>query len=315
MTNVARLPEPKNPARGGTLGQIVEALCEANRTLQAGGPSHAVLPSPDALSGVMAQLRAALFPWHFGAPDLSEEGLSYYLGRTLDAALKSLERQLYLGFASRCAHGVSPCRACGEQAAQVTQELAARLPELRRLLGTDAVAAFEGDPAATSPDEAIFCYPGATAIFHHRIAHELFRLGAPMIPRLLSELAHSATGIDIHPGAEIGSHFFIDHGTGVVVGETSVIGERVRLYQGVTLGAKSFPKDDQGRYLKAMPRHPIVEDDVVIYAGATVLGRIVIGRGATIGGNVWVTESVAPGGRITQGQSRRPRWFDEGSGI
>jgi serine O-acetyltransferase len=315
MTCVARLPEPKAEGRGGMLGQIVDALCEANRTLETGSTSHAVLPSPEALAQVMSQLRAALFPWHFGAPDLSEEGLAYYLGRTLDAALKSLERQLYLGFVSRCSHGVAPCRSCAEQAASVTQELATRLPELRRLLGTDAVAAFEGDPAATSPDEAIFCYPGATAIFHHRIAHELFLLGAPTIPRLISELAHGTTGIDIHPGAKIGSHFFIDHGTGVVVGETSIIGQRVRLYQGVTLGAKSFPKDDQGRYLKSVPRHPIVEDDVVIYAGATVLGRIVIGRGATIGGNVWVTESVAPGGRVTQGQSRRPHWFDDGGGI
>jgi len=314
MSCLARLPEPKAPARGSLLGQIVDALCEANRTLQTGNSTQAVLPSPDALATVMSQLRAALFPWHFGAPDLSEEGLAYYLGRTLDAALKSLERQIYLGFMSRCAHGVAPCRACADQAASVTQELAARLPELRRLLGTDATAAFEGDPAASSPDEAIFCYPGATAVFHHRIAHELFLLSTPMIPRLISELAHSATGIDIHPGAQIGGHFFIDHGTGVVVGETSIIGDRVRLYQGVTLGAKSFPKDDQGRYLKSMPRHPIVEDDVVIYAGATVLGRIVIGRGATIGGNVWVTESVAPGGRVTQGQSRR-HWFDGGGGI
>jgi serine O-acetyltransferase len=314
MSSVARLPEPKAPARGGLLDQIVDALCEANRTVQAGGTTQAVLPSPEALATVMGQLRAALFPWHFGAPDLTEEGLAYYLGRTLDAALKSLERQIYLGFTSRCTHGVAPCRSCGDRAAGVTQELATRLPELRRLLGTDASAAFESDPAATSADEAIFCYPGATAIFHHRVAHELFLLGVPMIPRLISELAHSATGIDIHPGAKIGGHFFIDHGTGVVVGETSVIGERVRLYQGVTLGAKSFPKDDQGRYLKSIPRHPIVEDDVVIYAGATVLGRIVIGRGATIGGNVWVTESVAPGGRVTQGQSRR-HWFDDGAGI
>lgn len=314
MRSLARLPEPKAPPRGGLLGQIVDALCEANRTLQAGGGTQAALPSPGALGAVMGQLRAALFPWHFGAPDLTEEGLAYYLGRTLDAALQTLEKQIYLGFMSRCAHGVAPCRSCADEAARAICELSTRLPELRRLLGTDASAAFECDPAATSPDEAIFCYPGATAIFHHRVAHELFRLGVPMIPRLISELAHSATGIDIHPGAVIGGHFFIDHGTGVVVGETSIIGERVRLYQGVTLGARSFPKDEQGRYLKSTPRHPIVEDDVVIYAGATVLGRIVIGRGATIGGNVWVTESVAPGGRVAQGQPRR-HGFDAGAGI
>lgn len=314
MSNVARLLPPDVAAPSGWLGQVVDALSEANRAQQTAGTARAVLPSPDALAEIVGQLRAALFPWHFGAHDVSEEGLAYFLGRTLDAALKSLERQLYLGLLSRCTHGSSPCRRCSDQASGLTQEFAMRLPELRALLGGDALAAFEGDPAATSPDEAIFCYPGTTAIFHHRIAHELFRLGAPLIPRLIAELAHSATGIDIHPGAKIGGHFFIDHGTGVVIGETAIIGERVRLYQGVTLGAKSFPKDDQGRYVKGMPRHPIVEDDVVIYAGATVLGRIVIGRGATIGGNVWVTESVVPGGRITQAQTQRPS-FDNGAGI
>jgi serine O-acetyltransferase len=314
MSNLARLPEPKVPSRATLLGDIVEALCEANRTLHAGGPTLAVLPSTDALAAVMGQLRAALVPWHFGASDLSEDGMAFYLGRTLDEALKRLERQIYLGFMSRCSHGIAPCRVCGEQAASVTQSFLSKLPELRALLGTDATAAFEGDPAASSPDEAVFCYPGCTAIFHHRVAHELFLMGTPMIPRLISELAHSATGIDIHPGASIGSHFFIDHGTGVVVGETSIIGQRVRLYQGVTLGAKGFPKDEQGRCLKSAPRHPIVEDDVVIYAGATVLGRIVIGRGAVIGGNVWVTDSVPAGGRVTQGHVRRHR-FGDGSGI
>lgn len=314
MSSVARLLQSDAAATNGWLARVVDALSEANRAQPTVGTARAVLPSPDALAEIVGQLRAALFPWHFGAHDVSEEGLGYFLGRTLEAALKSLERQLYLGLLSRCAHGSGPCRRCGDEAVRLTREFATRLPELRALLGGDALAAFEGDPAATSPDEAIFCYPGSTAIFHHRIAHELFRLGAPLIPRLIAELAHSATGIDIHPGARIGGHFFIDHGTGVVIGETAIIGERVRLYQGVTLGAKRFPKDDQGRYLKGMPRHPIVEDDVVIYAGATVLGRIVIGRGATIGGNVWVTESVAPGGRVTQAQTQRPS-FADGAGI
>ncbi|MEI7891750.1 MAG: serine O-acetyltransferase EpsC [Myxococcales bacterium] len=185
---------------------------------------------------------------------------------------------------------------------------------MRTALGTDALAGYDGDPAATSPDEAIFCYPGMTAILHHRIAHELFTLGVPLIPRIISESAHGATGIDIHPGATIGRSFFIDHGTGVVIGETAVIGDRVRLYQGVTLGAKRFPTDAQGRPIKGLPRHPIIEDDVVIYAGATVLGRITIGRGSSIGGNVWLTQSVAPGSRISQAEVRR-ELFEEGLGI
>jgi serine O-acetyltransferase len=185
---------------------------------------------------------------------------------------------------------------------------------VRALLGSDVRAAYEGDPAATSQDEALFCYPGITAITHHRIAHELYRLGVPLIPRIISEIAHAETGIDIHPGAQIGARFFIDHGTGVVIGETCVIGERVRLYQGVTLGAKSFPTDAHGNPIKGTPRHPIVEDDVIIYAGATILGRITIGRGASIGGNVWLTQAVPAGSRVTQAQVKQES-FEGGAGI
>jgi serine O-acetyltransferase len=305
--------EPRTP-RVAALADVVQALCDANRRPSEGHHGTRLLPAPDALAEIVAELRSALFPWHFGARDLTDDGLAYYVGRTLDACLRSLERQIQLGFAFACGHASSPCRVCAARATEATREFVTRLPELRALLGTDALAAFESDPAATSPDEAIFCYPGALAIFHHRIAHELFQLGVPLIPRLISELAHGRTGIDIHPGATIGARFFIDHGTGVVVGETAVIGQRVRLYQGVTLGAKTFPKDEHGRLLKGAPRHPIVEDDVVIYAGATVLGRITIGRGATIGGNVWITESVAPGARVTQAQTQR-QWFANGAGI
>jgi serine O-acetyltransferase len=193
-------------------------------------------------------------------------------------------------------------------------EIAARLPKVRALLGSDARAAYEGDPAATSADEAVLSYPCITALIHQRIAHELYDLGVPLVPRILSELAHAETGIDIHPGARIGASFFIDHGTGVVIGETCIIGERVRLYQGVTLGAKKFPTDDSGRPKKGIARHPIVEDDVVIYAGATILGRITIGRGSSIGGNVWLTQSVPAGSRITQAQIRQ-EMFEGGGGI
>ncbi len=182
------------------------------------------------------------------------------------------------------------------------------------MLATDVQAAYEGDPAATSAAEAIFCYPGIAALSAFRLAHELYLLGIPIIPRIITEYAHSTTGIDIHPGATIGEKFFIDHGTGVVIGETAVIGDGVRVYQGVTLGAKCFPLDDQGRPIKGVARHPIVEDDVVIYSGATILGRVTIGRGAVIGGNVWLTRSVPPGAKISQATAREER-FEAGGGI
>jgi len=300
--------------RESSLHGVVEALCSANLDRSDAPRQRGALPSREALAGVVADLRAALFPWHFGAADLSEEGLSYYVGRTLDAALRTLERQVYLGLCFDCGSEAAARRASAERAGVLIQEFAARLPNVRSLLGEDALAAFESDPAASSPDEAIFCYPGMTAILHHRLAHELARLGVPLIPRIVSELAHATTGIDIHPGARIGASFFIDHGTGVVIGETAIIGDRVRLYQGVTLGAKSFPKDEQGRCLKGAPRHPIVEDDVTIYAGATVLGPITIGRGATIGGNVWLTESVGSFARVTQARAGQQS-FSGGAGI
>lgn len=297
-----------------SLHNVVDALCEANLVRHGSPFGHATLPSRDVLRKVISQLRSALFPWHFGAAELSEESLPYYVGRTLDTAIADLEKQIYLGLVFKCTHGGAPCLACGSEAKQRTQQFVRALPLVRSLLGTDVLAAYEGDPAAQSADEAIFCYPGISAIFHHRLAHELFRLGVPLIPRIISELAHSTTGIDIHPGATIGSRFFIDHGTGVVIGETCVIGERVRLYQGVTLGAKSFPTDESGRLIKGARRHPVVEDDVVIYAGATVLGVITIGRGSTIGGNVWLTESVGPASRVTQPHFQR-NWFESGAGI
>jgi len=297
--------------------RIVNDLAAANADLllrrkRALGPP--LLPSRESLESVIADLRAVLFPAHFGATDLTESGLRSYVGRRLDAALVKLQEQVWRGLLFSSAHGNADVDASEPRAAEITQEFASRLPAIRALLGSDARAAFEGDPAATSPDEAVFCYPGITAVTHHRIAHELYDLGVPLIPRIIAELAHGATGIDIHPGARIGGSFFIDHGTGVVIGETSIIGERVRLYQGVTLGAKSFPTDGNGRAIKGRPRHPIVEDDVTIYAGATILGRITIGRGSSIGGNVWLTRAVPPGSRISQAQVRSDL-FDGGAGI
>ncbi|MDR2075850.1 MAG: serine acetyltransferase, partial [Desulfovibrio sp.] len=201
------------------------------------------------------------------------------------------------------AESAEPCATCCEDAQRMAMEFLAQLPAIRDLLAGDVKAAYEGDPAAKTPGETIFCYPSLVAMTNHRIAHALYSLNVPLIPRIISEMAHSVTGIDIHPGARIGAEFFIDHGTGVVIGETSIIGERCRLYQGVTLGALSFVADTTGALVKGQPRHPILEDNVTVYAGATILGRVVIGRNSIIGGNVWLTHGVPPDSRVVQQQS------------
>ena len=271
------------------------------------------LPSRKELQIILDGLGAVLFPNRLGLPDLNDEGIDYFVGHTLETLLRNLYKQI-----SRELHFISGHQgvdeATHEQAITIARQFAAQLPTVRKLLDSDIQAAFEGDPAARSPDEVLVCYPGITAIIHHRLAHILYQLGAPLVARMISELAHSATGIDIHPGAQIGESFFIDHGTGVVIGETAVIGRHVRVYQAVTLGAKRFLKDDNGILVKGNARHPIVEDDVVIYAGATILGRITIGRGSTIGGNVWLTHSVPPGSNITQAHTRS-ELFHGGAGI
>lgn len=201
------------------------------------------------------------------------------------------------------------------QATAIASRFVEKLPTIRQQLADDAEAALAGDPSVHFIEEVILCYPSLHALLHHRVAHPLYREGVPLIPRIIAEIAHANTGIDIHPGAVIGSRCFIDHGTGVVIGATSIIGQNVRLYQGVTLGARGFPRDAEGKIIKDQPRHPIIEDDVVIYAGATVLGRITVGRGAVIGGNVWVTRDVAPGTRIQQSPFRSELLFGDGDGI
>ena len=236
------------------------------------------------------------------------------MGSTLDRVRRALGEQIRRGVCFACDRDPSLCPDCERQAVVLTERFLATLPEVRRLLATDVLAAYEGDPAAQSPDEIIFCYPGVLAITNHRIAHELYRLGVPLIPRIMPRSRTPPPASTSTPGATIGERFFIDHGTGVVIGETTVIGDNVRLYQGVTLGAKSFPKDEQGNPIKGIPRHPIVEDDVIIYAGATILGRVTIGHGSIIGGNVWLTHSVPPGSHISQAQTRDDH-HDEGSGI
>jgi serine O-acetyltransferase len=275
-----------------------------------------VLPSRVVVAELLDDLRAVLHPVHFGSADGIGRSLPYRIGVRLDKARQALEEQVRRGLEFACEHvpNGARCTACALRAGEVSDLMVTRLPAIRRMVDADVSAAFEGDPALINVDEALFCYPGIRATLQHRLAHELYLLRVPLIPRIISELAHSETAIDIHPGAQIAPSFFIDHGTGVVIGETALIGERVRIYQGVTLGARSLASDERGRLIKGIPRHPIVEDDVVIYAGATILGRITIGRGATIGGNVWLTRSVPPGSRVHQLQPRQEA-FENGSGI
>lgn len=260
------------------------------------------LPSRKILAGVAEGFSAALFPNRLGPSDLADEGIDHYVGHTLNITLRELMVQIQHELHYESGTEVL-CNEDRQRSVAITQAFAKRLPEIRTLLESDIIAAYEGDPAARNVDEVLVCYPGIMAITHYRMAHELHSLGVPLVARMISEIAHSATGIEIHPGAQIGPSFFIDHGTGVVIGETAIIGQNVRLYQAVTLGAKRFPVDENGTLVKGNLRHPIVEDDVVIYAGATILGRITIGSGSTIGGNVWLTHSVPPGSNISQAES------------
>lgn len=284
---------------------IVSALHEARdewRDLQRRSrePGSREFPSRDALARIVESLKGALFPMRLGPPDLRHESEDFYVGYTLDSALNSLLAQATLELRYTARQQPRAIEDIDAQAGSAVREFAAALPGIRRLLDGDVLAAFQGDPAARSVDEVLLCYPGVLAMIHHRLAHQLYRLGLPLLARIVAELAHSQTGIDIHPGAGIDAGFFIDHGTGVVIGETAVIGKRVRIYQAVTLGAKRFPTDVEGHLQKGLPRHPVVEDDVVIYAGATILGRVTLGKGATIGGNVWITDDVPPGASVSQ---------------
>ncbi|MDF1589118.1 MAG: serine acetyltransferase [Gammaproteobacteria bacterium] len=258
------------------------------------------LPSKAELATIIEGFAAALFPNRLGLPDIEAEGIDAYVAFTLDKSLRELKRQLRREITFNLQTVDTNSDDITQTVQQITRQFAAVLPTIRSLLDSDIEAAFEGDPAAQTPDEVIVCYPGITAMIHHRLAHVLYKNGATLTARIVSEIAHGLTGIDIHPGASIGRGFFIDHGTGVVIGETAIIGNNVRIYQAVTLGAKRFAKNSDGSLVKGNLRHPIVEDNVVIYAGATILGRITIGKDATIGGNVWVTQDVPANALVTQ---------------
>jgi serine O-acetyltransferase len=261
-------------------------------------------PSRDALATIIGQLKGVLFPLRLGPPDLRQESENFHVAHALDSALHALLRQVRIELTYSAALQKLTDADIASRSLEATRAFGAALPDIRTLLDSDVLAAYQGDPAARTVDEVLLCYPGVLAMIHYRLAHCLYQLGLPLLARITSELAHAATGIDIHPGAVIGSGFFIDHGTGVVIGETAIIGQRVRLYQAVTLGAKRFQANADGSLQKGQPRHPVLEDDVVIYAGATVLGRITVGKGAVIGGNVWLTHDVAAGARVAQAASR-----------
>ncbi len=280
------------PIRMPIIDKISEELCSEG-LLE--GVLHTTLcnsamPSIDKLVEIMDRLRAILFPGFFGTSNVNPESIRYHVSANLDSIYRLLREQIIRGSCFACADIEEICKGCDGDSHDLAMEFLSKLPEIRRL--------FEGDPAATSSGEAIFCYPSMTAMTHHRIAHEMYKLKIPLIPRIISEMAHSKTGIDIHPGAQIDEEFFIDHGTGVVIGETCIIGKSCRIYQGVTLGALSFPKAEDGILVKGNARHPILEDKVIVYAGATILGRITIGSESIVGANMWVTEGVPPKTKI-----------------
>lgn len=285
----------------GALHETVEALLASYREdPRAQHVNRRFLPSRDEIVEIAGLLFEILFPGYFGRLDLTDANLEYHVGNHLALLESKLERQIEscLCFEDEGAHTLDVSR-CRRRGREITDAFLRRLPAIRRMLVLDAQAALDGDPAAGSLDEIILSYPGFRAIAVHRIAHELSRLGVPLMPRIMSEWAHTETGADIHPDATIGESFFIDHATGVVIGATTHIGARVRIYQGVTLGALSLRRDETGRVVGAAKRHPTVEDDCTIYAGATVLGGdTVIGRGSVIGGSVFITESVPPGSRV-----------------
>jgi len=288
---------------------IVQSLHDARHAWRrtqsrSGEPGGREFPSRDAVAGIIDSLKGVLFPMRLGPPDLRQESENFHVAHALDAALHALLKQVRRELKYNAGLNGEAGADVDQEALTVVRTFADALPVIRSLLDSDVLAAYQGDPAARSVDEVLLCYPGVLAMIHYRLAHQLYILGLPLLARIVAELAHGATGIDIHPGARIGAGFFIDHGTGVVIGETAVIGERVRVYQAVTLGAKRFPTDAEGNLQKGLPRHPVVEDDVVIYAGATILGRITLGKGAVIGGNVWLTHDVPAGGRIAQAESR-----------
>jgi serine O-acetyltransferase len=287
------------PFHGQDVRRLIESIQSEERIRHI---RAAYLPDRNAVISILEKLRWLLFPGFYGPRDVTENMLEKHVTATVEEVSRKMFQQITgaLRYQKNVESGrpdfAEQCAQSDAKATSIVQSFFTKLPGIRHLLSLDVLAAYDGDPAAQHTDEIVFCYPGVRALSVHRVAHELFKLDVPLIPRIMSEYAHSETGIDIHPGARIGKSFFIDHGTGVVIGETTWIGDHCRIYQGVTLGAKGFEKDDAGRLKRGVKRHPTLEDHVIVYAGATILGGdTVIGAGSVINGGVFLTSSVPPG--------------------
>ena len=302
---------PKIGAKSNRLAEIMESIVDSYD--EAKPKVHHLdqmpLPSREDVARIMEAIEEIIYPGYYSAGGVTHQGIFYRVQERIGWLFEHLCDQVLKSLRHLPDSDRDPCATCEEQAEEYTYAFLESIPSVRRMLAKDIRAAYDGDPAAQCTDEIILSYPSTYAITAYRVAHELYRLGVVLLPRMLTELAHARTGIDIHPGADIGESFFIDHGTGVVIGETTIIGNNVKLYQGVTLGALSFPKDDNGRVIREQKRHPTIENNVVIYAGATILGgNTIIGEGSVIGGNVWLTESVPPGTRVLQAEAK-PRFL------
>ncbi len=284
---------------------------EVTHAQRAGEP----MPSTDKLKIFVEKVRQIIFPGYFGPINFHPTTFPYHMGVLVDEVYQLLSEQILSGLCFMCDNEASTdLEKRKTEAENYAASFISSLPELRRILITDVEAAYLGDPAAKSISEVIFCYPAIRAISSYRIAHTLFEFNIPLIPRIITEMAHSETGIDIHPEAVIGPYFAIDHGTGIVIGSTTIIGTNVKLYQGVTLGAKSFALDESGNPVKGIPRHPIVEDNVVVYSNASILGRITIGHDSVIGGNIWITNDLPPYSKIVQNKAKSAEYIF-GAGI
>ncbi len=285
----------------GEIRSIARAILDTYGTLAPKLQHLDVAPLPDKSSiiQILDDILEVIYPGYHGEKHLEESNVDYHIGDLLDSIYSRLTEEIYRSVRPACELTGNLCAHCYSIAEDQALDLLHRIPDLRRQLAEDVQAAYDGDPAAKSTNEVIFAYPAIYAISVYRVSHELNRVGVPLLPRIMTEHAHSRTGIDIHPGATVGKGFFIDHGTGVVIGETTLIGDRVKIYQGVTIGALSFAKDKEGQIVRGKKRHPTIEDDVVIYSGATILGGdTVIGKSSVIGGNVWLTRSVPPHTRV-----------------
>ncbi len=287
---------------------IVNNLCSDKDYFEIFNENPHGIPNPSInnIKEIAELFKRIIFPGYFGDSSLVKDTMNYYVGVNLDKFTMLLSEEIKRGFCFECKKDKSyDSKKCNLKSEKTVETLIHdRIPAIRKMLISDVIATYNGDPASKSFGEIIFCYPGIKALINYRLANELYKLDVPIIPRIITEMAHSDTGIDIHPGANIDESFAIDHGTGVVIGETCIIGKNVKIYQGVTLGAKNFPMDSDGNPIKGVPRHPMVEDNVIIYAQATILGRITIGKNSVIGGNVWITEDVPENSKILQNLHR-----------